>query len=74
MLGARWDKYITKTKKLFIKYYGSYNNKYKGFNYISELPKFEDTFEYGITIVHYKSDDSIKYVYKSKYPHKLQIY
>jgi len=74
MHGARRDKYITKTKELFIKYYGSYNNNYKGFNYISELPKFEDTFEYGINIVQYKSDESIKYVYKSKYSDKSQKY
>jgi len=35
MHGARRDKYITKTKELFIKYYGSYNNNYKGFDYIN---------------------------------------
>jgi len=74
MHGARRDKYITKTKELFIKYYGLYNNNYKGFDYISELPKFEDTFEYGINIVQYKSDESIKYVYRSKYQNKLQKY
>jgi len=37
---------ITRTKDLFTKYYGEYNNDYKGFNYISELPKFENTFDY----------------------------
>jgi len=74
MHGARRDKYITKTKDIFIKYYGSYNNNYKGFDYISELPKIEDTFEFGINIVQYKLDESIKYLYRSKYPDKLQKY
>jgi len=50
---ARRDKYITKTKELFIKYCESYNNNYKGFDYINELPKFEDTFEFGINIIKY---------------------
>jgi len=36
---SRKDKYITKTRELFTRYYGSYNN-YKGFDYINELPKF----------------------------------
>jgi len=58
MHGAHRDKYITKTKNIFIKYYGSYNDNYKGFDYINELPKFEDTFEYGINIIKYKSDES----------------
>jgi len=61
-------------KELFINYYGLYNNNYKGFAYINELAKFEDTFEYGINIVQYKSNESIKYVYRSKYPNKLQKY
>jgi len=59
-------------KQLFIKYYGSYNNNYKGFDFINELAKFEDTFEFGINIVKYKVDESIKYIYKSKYQNKLQ--
>jgi len=60
--------------QLFIKYYGSYNNNYKGFDYTNESPKFEDTFEFGINIIKYKSDESIKYIHKSKYPNKLQKY
>jgi len=63
MHGARHDKYITKTKEIFIKHYGSYNSNYKGFDYINELPKLEDTFEYGINIVQYKLDESVKYCY-----------
>jgi len=74
MHGACQDEYITKTKDIFIKYYGSYNNNYKGFDNINESPKFEDTFDYGINIIKYKSDKSIKYLYKSKYPDKLQKY
>jgi len=34
----------------------------------------EDTFEYGKNIVNYKSDESIKYIYKSKYPDKIHHY
>jgi len=63
MHGARNDKYINKTKELFIKFYGSHNNNYKGFDYINELPKFEDTFEFGINIIQYIADESMKYVY-----------
>jgi len=74
MLGEKKDSLIKKMKQLFIKYYGLYNNNHKGFDYINELPKFEDTFEYGINIIKYKSDESIKYIYKSKYPNKLQKY
>jgi len=58
MQGARRVKYITKTKDLFIKYYKSYNTNYKGFDYKNELP----TFEFGINIVEYLVDESIKYV------------
>jgi len=36
MDGARRDKYVTKSKGLFIKYYGSYNSNYKGFDYVNE--------------------------------------
>jgi len=54
MHGCRRDKYITKTKELFIKYYRKYNPNYNGFDYINELTNFENTFEFGINIVKYK--------------------
>jgi len=74
MYGCRRDKYITKTKELFIKYYGSYNNDYKGFDYITELPKFEITFEYGVNSIKYNNDDSMSYIYKSSHIAKEQKY
>jgi len=74
MHGCRRDKYITKTRELFTKYYGSYNNDYKGFDYISELPKFENTFEYGVNIIKYNVRNSMSYNYKSPYSTKEQKY
>jgi len=61
MRGCRRDKYISKTKELFIKYYGKYDPNYNGFDYINELTNFENTFEFGINIVKNNNDNSILY-------------
>jgi len=74
MHGCRRDKFITISKELFTKYYGKYNNDYKGLDYISELSKFENTFEYGINIIKYNSDNSMSYIYKSSHSAKEQKY
>jgi len=74
MHGYKKDAYIKIMKKLFIKYYGTYNNNYKGFDYIYELPKLEDTFEFAKNIILFNSDESIKYIYKSPHSTKLQKY
>jgi len=74
MHGCCRDKYISKTKALFTKYYGKYNNNYEGFDYINELPKLDDTFEFAINIMQFNSDESIKYIYKSPHSTKVQKY
>jgi len=74
MHGCRRDKFITKTKELFIKYYGKYNSNYNGFDYINELTNFENTFEFGINIVKYNKDSSLSYNHKSPHIDKQQKY
>jgi hypothetical protein len=64
MMGCRRDRYITKAKELFIKFYGKYNNNYLGFDFVNELGRFENTFEFAINIVQYEADNSIIYIKK----------
>jgi len=61
------DAYVKKMKEFFTKYYGKYNDNYIGFDYNSELAKFENTFDYAINIIKYNKDNSMSYIYKS--PH-----
>jgi len=74
MHGCKKDAYVKKMKELFTKYYGKYNNNYKGFDYINELPEFEHTFEFAINIIKYKKDNSMSYIYKSPHSTKEQKY
>jgi len=74
MHGCRRDKFITKTRELFIKYHGLYNTNYNGFDYINELTQFENTFEFGINIAKYNKDNSISYIHKSSHISKIQNY
>jgi len=74
MYGYKKDAYVKKMKEIFTKYYGKYNNNYKGFDYVNELPKFENTFEFGINIIKYNSDNSMRYIYRSAHSTKNQTY
>jgi hypothetical protein len=75
-LGTRRDRYMAKTKELFISFYGAKKSKsevealirnYKGFDYVSELHAFEEKFTHAIEIVDYKADKSIELIRRSKF-------
>ena len=67
--GCRSDKYIRKSKKLFLDFYKTKPPKdYKGFDYVNELDKYEKFNEkYAINIVKYYEDKSIEYVQRSEF-------
>lgn len=68
MLGAKRDSYVKLMKQLFTQTYGHSNYKsYFGFDYNSELEKFEEKFQYAINIVNFKGEDKIEYIRKSDY-------
>ena len=72
MHGGRRDRYTTKMKELFGKFY-NLNKKeveekiktYAGFDYINELDAFEKSSEFALNIINFNEDESIKYVRKS---------
>ena len=65
MDGARRDRYIKKAKEFFIKFYGSYNPNYLGFDYINELDRLEETTPFAINIILFEEDHTISYVRRS---------
>jgi hypothetical protein len=68
--GCRRERYITKAKQLFNKFYKNKRKieEYKGFDYVKELDKFEKiNKKHAINIVSYDEDESIEYVRKSDY-------
>ena len=67
----RRDRYISKAKELFSKFYDLDKNEkkkletYPGFDFIKELDKFEQLSEFAISIVTYSEDKSVKYIRRS---------
>ena len=68
--GCRKDRYITKTKELFTRFYRDRKTLkgYLGFDYINELDLYElfDK-DFAINIVSFYDDGSISYIRKSKF-------
>src|SRR6185436_8492866 len=66
--GARRDRYKTKTKELFTKFYEERMKpkEYLGFDYVNELDCYEEfDKDFAINIVAYYDDESIQYIRKS---------
>ena len=75
--GARRDRYKSKTKELFTRFYeGRKKPKdYLGFDYVNELDRYEEfDKDFAINIVAYYDDESIQYIRKSTHGDRPQIY
>ena len=67
--GCRRDRYISKAKELFNKFYINKTvDDYGGFDFVNELDKYEAfNTKYAINIVSYYEDETIEYVRRSEF-------
>ncbi len=77
--GCTKNRYITKARELFNKFYRKNVKKfddYNGFDFVNELDKYEAfNTKYAINIVSYDEDGSIQYVRRSEFnPDRTSIY
>ena len=70
MKGCWKYRYLDTARRLFIVFYGRYNENYLAFDFISELDVFEADFEYSINIIEYNMYRKITYIRRSEIPYK----